>query len=106
MIYALRGPLAAYVGRFAVREYRDSHNGIKRRVGPANGLYGGFVFWPLPCPVGHGRKNSRLLAIGGHTSGGKLLGNIGTRADTLGGPEDAKKPAPDCSQGGRLLSDN
>lgn len=77
LIYALCWPLAASVGRFAVREYRDSHKGIKRRDGPANGLYGGFVFWPLPRPVGHGRKNSRLEAIGGHTSGGDLVEGAG-----------------------------
>lgn len=56
LLYALRGTLAASVGRFAVREYRDSHKCIKRRVGPANGLYGGFAFWHLPCPAGRGRK--------------------------------------------------
>ena len=78
MLYAMRGPLAAPVGRFAVREYRDSHKGIKRRGGPLNGLYGGFAFWPLPCPAGHGRKNSRLLAVGQRTSGGKQREDIGT----------------------------
>lgn len=92
MLYALRRPLSAYVGRFAVREYRDSHDGIKRRVGPANGLYGGFSFWDMFRPAGHGRKNSRLLAIGGHASGGKLLESIGTRADTLEGLEGTKNP--------------
>ena len=34
----------------------DSHKGIKRRDGPLNGLCGGFEFWHLPCPAGHGRK--------------------------------------------------
>src|SRR5690625_1289123 len=58
LIYALRGPLAASVGLFAVWEYRDSHEVINRRDGPVNGLYGGFVFWPLPRPAGHGRKNA------------------------------------------------
>ena len=77
LLYALRGPLATSVGRFAVREYRDSHNGIKRRDGPLNGLNGGFAFWHLPCPAGHGRKNSRLEAIGGHESGGDLVEGVG-----------------------------
>ena len=58
LLYALRGPLAASVGRFAAREYRDTAKAVKRRVGPANGLYGGFVFWPLPCPDGQGLKNA------------------------------------------------
>ena len=46
------------MGRFAVREYRDSHKGIKRRSGPANGLYGGLAFWGAFRPAGHGRKNA------------------------------------------------
>ena len=100
MLYALRGPLAASVGRFAVWEYRDSHDGIKRRVGPANGLYGGFAFWHLPCPAGHGRKNSRLQAPGGPTSGGTCAGSIGTRADTVEGLEGMKKPAPGSPRAG------
>ena len=85
MLYALRGPLAATVGRFAVWEYRYSHKGIKRRDGTENGLYGGFAFWDMFRPAGHGRKNSRLRAVGRRTSGGKLLGSIGTRADALEG---------------------
>ena len=97
----MRGPLAASVGRFAVREYRDSHKCIKRREGPVNGLCGGFAFWYLPCPAGHGRKNSRLWAVEWRTGGGKLPGSIGTRADALEGLEGMKKPAPDCSKGGR-----
>lgn len=66
------------MGRFAVREYRDSHKGIKRRDGHVNGLYGGFAFFGMLCPDGQGRKNSRLLAVGGHTSGGTCAGSIGT----------------------------
>nr|DAW57547.1 MAG TPA: hypothetical protein [Caudoviricetes sp.] len=31
---------------------------LKLLYGPVNGLYGGFVFLPLPCPAGHGRKNA------------------------------------------------
>ena len=85
MIYALRGPLAVSVGRFAVLEYRDSHDGIKRRVGPLNGLYGGFTFWRVLRTDRHKRKNSRLRAVEWRTSGGKLLGSIGTRAPTLDG---------------------
>lgn len=92
MLYALRGPLAASVGHFAVWEYRDSHDGIKRRVGPVNGLNGSFAFWHLPCPAGHRRKNSRLRAVEWRTSGGKLLGSIGTRADTVDGLEGTKNP--------------
>lgn len=44
MFYAVRGPLAASVGRFAVREYRDSHEGIKRRDRPVNGLRNDLLF--------------------------------------------------------------
>lgn len=33
MLYALCGHLAASVGRFAVREYRDSHKGINAVTG-------------------------------------------------------------------------
>jgi len=58
LLYALFGVLSASVGRFAVREYRDSHEGIKRRVGPVNGLYGGLAFCGLLRPAGHGRKNA------------------------------------------------
>ena len=65
MIYALRGPLAASVGRFAVREYRDSHKGINRRSGPVNGLYGGFAFWDMFRPAGHGRKNAACKPLEG-----------------------------------------
>lgn len=83
------------MGRFAVREYGDSHKGIKRRVGPANGLYDGFVFWPLPCPDGQGRKNAACKPLEGHTSGGKLLGSIGTWVGTLELLEGMKKPATD-----------
>ena len=102
MFYALRGPLAATVGRFAVWEYRDSHNGIKRRDGPLNGLYEGFAFWLVLRAAGNGDKNSRLLAVGRRTSGGKLLGSIGTRADTLEGLEGTKKP-PQESPGRALV---
>lgn len=53
------------MGRFAVREYRDSHKGIKRRDGPANGLYGGLAFWGLLCPAGHERKNAARKPLEG-----------------------------------------
>lgn len=43
---------------FGCAGIRDSHKGAKRRDGPLNGLYGGFVFWPIPCHVGNGRKNA------------------------------------------------
>ena len=56
LLYALWGALWASVRRFAVQEYRDSHEGIKRSVGPVNGLYGGLAFWGLLRPAGHGRK--------------------------------------------------
>ena len=94
MLYALRGPLAASVGRFAVREYRDSHKGIKRRDGPENGLYGGFVFWPIPCPDGQGRKNAACKPLEGHTSGGKLAGSIRDIAAHAGRPGGHKKARP------------
>lgn len=76
-------------------EYRDSHKGIKRRSGPVNGLYGGFVFWPIHLPDEHGRKNSRLRAVEWRTSGGKLLGSIGTWVGTPELLEGMKKPATD-----------
>ena len=56
MIYAMLGFLRAAVGRLAAWEYRDSHKGTRCRDGPANSLYGGFAFWPLPCPAGPGAK--------------------------------------------------
>ena len=70
LFYALFGRMWDAVGRFEVLEYRNSHDGIKRRVEPVNGLYGGFVFLLVHCPAGHGRKKYRLRAIGGHISGG------------------------------------
>ena len=101
LLYALRGPLAAYVRRFWAREYRDSHKGAKRRDGPLNGLCGGFVFWPLPCPAGHGRKNAacglwtvykrREVAGEYRDAGGRAGRNIGR-----------KKYRPRQSQGGKL----
>ena len=99
LIYALRGRLRVAVGRLMVREYRDTAKAVKRRVGPTNGLYGGFAFWLLPCPAGHGRKNSRLRAVGRRTSGGRMAGSIGTRADTLEGLEGTKT-APGLTRGG------
>ena len=42
--------------RFWAREYRDSHDGIKRRDGAVNGLYGGFSFWRVLRTVRHERK--------------------------------------------------
>ena len=44
LLYALCGALRASVRRFWAREYRDSHEAIKRRDGPVNGLNGGFCF--------------------------------------------------------------
>ena len=64
--------------RFLAREYRDSQKGLKRRVGPANGLYNGFAFLPISYPAVNGRKKCRLLAVGRRTSGEKLPGSIGT----------------------------
>ena len=77
-----------------VREYRDTAKAVNRRVGPVNGLYGGFVFWPLPCPDGQGRKNAACKPLEGHTSGGKMPGSIGTWPPMLDGMKDTKKPAP------------
>lgn len=102
MIYALCGPLAASVGRFAAREYRDSHKGIKRRDGPLNGLNGGLLFLGYAPPCWTRTQNSRLEAIGGHTSGGELPGSIGTWADTLEATEGTKNP-PQESPGRALL---
>ena len=93
LIYALRGRLRVSVGRLTAWKYRDSHKDIKRRDGPANGLCGGFVFWPLPCPAGHGRKNSRLRAVGRRTSGGKQREDIGGHGQN--------KTRPRKAQGGR-----
>ena len=39
-------------------------------------------------------QKCRPEAIGSHTSGGELLGSIGTRADALDSLEGMKKPAP------------
>ena len=59
-----------------------------------------FVFSPAPLCWPWAQK-CRLLAVGRRTSGGKLVGNIGTWPPTLDGLEGIKKPAPDCSKGGR-----
>ena len=77
LIYALFGRLLAAVGHLTAWEYRDSHKSEKRRDGPVNGLYGGFVFWPLPCPDGQGRKNAACKPLEGHTSGGTCAWSIG-----------------------------
>ena len=92
MIYALRGPLAAYVGRFAVWEYRDSHKGIKRSDGHLNGLYGGFAFWPLPCPAGHGRKNAACKPLEGLQAAASWRGvrDIAAHAGRPGGHKKAR----------------
>ena len=79
MLCAMFGCLRAAVGRLTVWEYRDTAKAVKRRGGPANGLYGGFVF-PSPLPCWPWAQKCRLRAIGGHTSGGKLLEDIGTWA--------------------------
>ena len=79
MIYALQGVLWASVRRFWARKYRDSHEAIKRRDEPVNGLYSGFTFWRVLRTDRHKRKNSRLRAVEWRTSGGKLLKDIGTR---------------------------
>lgn len=93
------------MGRFAVREYRDSRKGIKRRVGPVNGLNGGFAFWAIFLPCWPWAQNSCLEAIGGHASGAEYVGSTGTWADALEGIQGAKN-RPRLSQGGQLLSDN
>ena len=61
----MRGPLEASVRRFRAREYNDSHEGIKRRDGPVNGLYGGFAFWGMLRPDGQGRKNAACKPLEG-----------------------------------------
>ena len=100
MIYALLGRLRAAVGRFAVWEYRDSHKGIKRRDGPANGLYGGLSFWTCSALLATGVKMPPASHRAAHKRRGDGGGcrDTGGRARKLGGQ---KKPAPDCSKGGR-----
>lgn len=100
MVYALFGRLRAYVGRLTAWEYRDSHKGIKRRDGPVNGLYGGFAFLGAASHRWTRAQKCRLQASGGPTSGGKLLGSIGTRAGALDSLEGMKKPAPGCHRAG------
>ena len=100
LLCALFGCLRAAVGRLKVWEYRDSHKGAKRRDGPANGLYGGFAFWGHALPCWPWAQKCRLQASGGPTSGGKLLGSIGTRAGALDSLEGMKKPAPGCHRAG------
>ena len=92
MIYALRGPLAASVGRFAVWEYRDSHKGTKRRDGAANGLYAGFAFGLSPALLDMGAKMpsaGRRTAHKRRGSGGGCR-DIGGRAGQLRGHKKAR----------------
>ena len=70
MLYALLGFLRAAVGRLTVWEYRDTAKAVKRRDGAVNGIYCGFTFWRVLRTARHKRKNSRMEAIGGYTSGG------------------------------------
>ena len=93
LLCALRGPMAASVGRFAAREYRDSHKGAKCRDGPANGLNGGLLFLGYAPPCWTRTQNSRLEAIGGHTSGRKLRGNTGIPARSMDGSRSAGRLA-------------
>ena len=100
LLYALRGLLAASVRRFAVWEYRDSHKGIKRRSGPVNGLYCGFVFWPFPCPAGNGRK----MPHAGHRRAHKRREDGGGYRD-MGGAlpaSEGHKNRPRIDQGRKL----
>ena len=56
--------------------------------------------YPLPCRTR--AQKCRLRAVEWRTSGGKLLGSIGTRADTLEGLEGTKNP-PQVVQGRALV---
>lgn len=68
------GPLCDVLVAGSIERYCRT---IKPLYGLVNGLYVGFAFWDMFRPAGHGRKNSRLEAIGGHTSGGKLVEGVG-----------------------------
>lgn len=81
------------MGRFAALEYRDSHKGIKRRDGPANGLYGGFAFWGLLRPAGHGRKNA-ACGLWRVYKRRKDAGEYRDKGGHVGGLGGHKKPAP------------
>ena len=69
--------MRAAVGRLTAWEYRDSHKGTKRRVGPANGLYSGLLFLGYAPPCWTRAQNSRLRAVGRRTSGGDLVEGVG-----------------------------
>ena len=100
MLYALRGPLVAYVRRFWSREYRDSHEGIKRRDGPLNGLYGGFAFAACSALVDMGAK----MPPAGRRTAHKRRESAGEYRDKgghVGRPGGHKKAHPRLSQGGR-----
>ena len=93
MLYALRGSLRAAVGRLTAREYRDTAKVVKRRSGPANGLYGGLAFWDALRPAGHGRK----MPPGGHRRPHKRRGDAGEYRDIAahaGRPGGQKKARP------------
>ena len=97
MLYALLGRLRAAVGRFAVREYRDSHKGIKRRDGPENGLYGGLSFWTCSAllatgvkmpPAGRRMAHKRREVAGGYRDMGKIKPAPGKPRAGNGGIQD------------------
>ena len=93
------GRLRATAGRLMAWEYRDSHKGINRRSGPVNGLYGGLLFLGYAPPCWTRAQNSRLLAVGRRTSGGKMVEGTGIWAGRCR-PLKGIKTAPGLTRGG------
>ena len=102
MIYALLGRLWAAVGHLMAWEYRDTAKAVKRRDGPVNGLYGGFAFWPLSCPAGHGQKmphEGRRTAHKRREAAGEYR-NKGGHVGSPGGHKNPPRIAPRAGGGG------
>ena len=84
--------MASAVVRLMAREYRDSHKGIKRRVEPVNGLYGGLCFPLSPALPDMGVK----MPPAGRRTAHKRRGSAGEYRDKgghVGGPGGHEKPA-------------
>lgn len=99
MIYALRGSLRAAAGRLTAWEYRDTAKEVKRRDGPVNGLYGGFVFLLSPALLDTGAKMP-LAGRGTAHKRREAAGEYRDKGGHVGGPGGHKKPAPGCPRAG------
>jgi hypothetical protein len=75
LLYALCGAVRATVGRFGEWEYKDATGRQGRLAGLQMAFTEALRFTSL-LPRWIRAQKCRLLTIGGHTSGGKLLEGI------------------------------